>query len=47
MMLYRIAQELHMSVAAIMELSATEIRGWARFLEIQHEEQKKAAKKRT
>lgn len=47
MMLYRIGQELHMSVADVMELSATEVRGWARFLEIQAEEQKKAAKKRT
>lgn len=46
MMLYRIGQELHMSVADIMLLSATEVRGWARFLEIQAEEQKKAAKKK-
>ena len=46
MMLYRIAQELHMSVADVMLLSATEVRGWATFLQIQNEEQKKAAKKK-
>jgi hypothetical protein len=46
MMLYRIAQELHKSVAEVMLLSATEVRGWAAFLQIQNEEQKKAAKKR-
>lgn len=44
-MLYRIAQELGKSVAEVMEFSATEVRGWARFLEIQYEEQKRAARK--
>ena len=29
-----------------MQFSATEVRGWAKFLEIQYEEQKKAAKKK-
>jgi hypothetical protein len=46
MMLYRIAQELGKSVAEVMEFSATEVRGWSAFLSIQHEEQRKAAKKK-
>ena len=47
MMLYRIAQELGKSVAEVMQFSATEVRGWAAFLKIQMDEQKKAAKKKT
>lgn len=46
MMLYRIAQELGKSVAEVMQFSATEVRGWGEFLKIQHEEQKKAARKK-
>jgi hypothetical protein len=45
-MLYRIAQELGKSVAEVMEFSATEVRGWAEFLKIQHDQQKRAANKK-
>lgn len=45
MMLYRIAQELGKSVEEVMQLSVIEIKGWAEFLSLQHNEQKKAYKK--